>query len=51
MTHPNYAMLVDPLSASGKREKKNAAKTLFTRSEERVVERNNDRVSPRNKVF
>jgi hypothetical protein len=46
LTHPDYATLVAPLCYA-KRVKNNwFFQTLFPRSEERVVERSNDRVSP-----
>ena len=45
LTHPDCAALIDPLCCA-KRVKE--IKTLFTRSEERVVGRSNDRVSKLN---
>jgi hypothetical protein len=45
LTHPDIAMLVAPLCFRKEGEDGKNGKTLFLRSEERVVERSNDRVS------
>jgi hypothetical protein len=45
LTHPDIAMLVDPLCFRKEGEDGKNGKTLLPRSEERVVGRSNDRVS------